>query len=271
MCVSLQPSKMSDTILYGAQVSVGGQVRHVLGYQNKAENLSSLPNAMILPFPAKEPMTSHNALCLSENKKLLTELAHPIQLRELVRTRHLKGLIMTNSRGFEVFEHGMYTVVLAEDAGHVPEALQFVPEKKRPELNPAIFRAYSKWYPGWPIAVCCFAGKVEPDPLMWWYVPKSEESIFLPALDAHDGGVPRLQSRHGVAVDHVIVIGTSLRGAYEFKLSEPVSNELKPYLPKLVSGRVIKAHLPNGDFYVPIEEARGSTRPCPERHLPPGS
>ena len=41
MCVSTAPAHFSDTILYAAEVELkGAGIVHVLGYQNKAQNLA---------------------------------------------------------------------------------------------------------------------------------------------------------------------------------------------------------------------------------------
>jgi hypothetical protein len=42
MCVSLAAARLSNTILYAAEVCPdGGDVVHVLGYQNSVQNLAS--------------------------------------------------------------------------------------------------------------------------------------------------------------------------------------------------------------------------------------
>jgi len=34
------------------------------------------------------------------------------------------------------------------------------------------------------------SGYVDAEPLLWWYEPSDEENLFIPTMDAHDGGPP---------------------------------------------------------------------------------
>jgi hypothetical protein len=107
-----------------------------------------------------------------------------------------------------VFTQGVYDVVLARDARYVPQALERVRPDKRPPLADAIFRAYSEWFPDWPVALCCFntVDRARAEPLLWWYRPRNPAVLFAPALDAHDGRPPDL--REQVPVDHTVIFGS---------------------------------------------------------------
>ncbi|WP_437769269.1 hypothetical protein WMF27_09340 [Sorangium sp. So ce281] len=62
-------------------------------------------------------------------------------------------------------------MVLAESPRAVLSVLGQVPEPKRPALNDRMLQAFEAYYPGWPVAVCCWNGDLQPEPLLWWYEP----------------------------------------------------------------------------------------------------
>jgi hypothetical protein len=171
----------------------------------------------------------------------------------------------------QVFDTGIYTVVLAEDARDIPSALDRVPPEKRPALNPELFEAYAAWYPGWTMALCCFsnADAVLADPLLWWYEPMRPEVLFAPALDCHTGRVPDL--RQDVAVDHALVVAArDLRGAVRVRYSDDIPDSVKPYLAAGVVGARLAGWMRNGDFVLRLAALqRGDF--LPQRLPPPGA
>ena len=60
MCVSAASASLSNTIVYCGLAEKNGRVVHVMGYQNRAENLAAGPNCMILHLPAVGPMSPDN-------------------------------------------------------------------------------------------------------------------------------------------------------------------------------------------------------------------
>ena len=70
-----------------------------------------------------------------------------------------------------MFEHDIYTVVLAADATLIPEALSLVPEHRRVPANRPLFYFYARMYPGYAVALCCFDNRdaARSDPLLLWY------------------------------------------------------------------------------------------------------
>src|SRR5271166_24211 len=79
MCCTLANARLSNTILYAAEVCPDGkEVVHVLGYQNRVQNLPPAKgpsgNAMILPFPAVAgTMTQNNVLATDKCPKILED------------------------------------------------------------------------------------------------------------------------------------------------------------------------------------------------------
>lgn len=280
MCCTLRPAELSKTILYAGEATRDGQLVHVIGYQNRAKNRYNGPNAMILPFPAIGAMGPQNCLETTGLKWLMNDLASAVHIERIARRdQSSRGLTLgSSSRSVAVFDSGEYTVVLADDARDVPSALDMVDEAKRPELNEEIFDAYAKWYPEWPIALCCFQSRkeVESEPLLWWFKPRNEKVLFAPALDAHNGNAPDLTEH--VRVDHSIIFGSTRnsRGA-PVRFRREVPKHITGLIADRVVGLEFSTALSNGDFAIPvqrltsIDEKSTSTKIKIERPLPPGA
>lgn len=266
MCCSLGPARLSNTTIYAKEaMHPSGYLVHVVGYENKAQNLASGPNAMILPLPALPgSMGKANVLDTSAAPRILKDMAEAVTPK--YRGGELSLGFTLRSTGMvprvEVFQHGIYTIVLAEDAAAIPDALDQVEPNKRPPLNRAIFEAYSKWYPAWSIALCCFNNEDarHATPMLWWYEPSDSSELFLPALDAHTGDVPDLNER--VRIDHTIAVGSyrMVRQGSSVKVnyrdSLPVS--LESFLSDRVVGRPLTdlSRMKNGDFFVDVAGLR---------------
>lgn len=298
MCVSLAPAHFSKTTLYVGEAQREGQTVHVLGYQNTAQNLApglqpsstarggraddfwetiddELPgqtgNAMILPFPAAAEMTEANVVDTDGCKRILKDMVEAIE-DDMPRTLGVSAKrTVTNS--LSVFDTGIYTVVLASDPTLIPSAIERVPEAKRPPLTASIFEVYAEWYPGCPVALCCFNNSeaVEADPLLWWYEPKYETRLFAPALDSHSGNVPNLDA--DVEVDHAIIVGSyRIDGerAHKVNYRDTLPDATRELLPDRVLGGKIHTRMHNGDFGFHLAEVlKGEFHPL--RIPPPGA
>lgn len=262
MCVSIGPADFSDTIILAHFLEDG---RNVLGYQNCAENKSKGPNAMILPIPSRDPMTSANCVDMSKYPGLFRMYVNLIKPRS---RGMMKSLGIQTLGAIEVFDSGSYTVVLAADARDIPSVLEQVPENKRPNLHPEMFEAYARWYPGWPVALCCWDGEIEAEPLLWWYnpLPDFEKNHFLPGLDSHTGKVPDPAIK--VDVDHALIIGVHAMSNVGTIL-DGVSPKVRELLPQHVYGTTLSTSLPNGDWVIP-KLPPGSGIKWAERQKPPG-
>jgi hypothetical protein len=258
MCCSTEPSEMSDTILSCLETKhpTTGSLIHVAGYQNKAESLAG-PNAMLLPFPSRVLMGPENILDTREAKSLLKDYAEAIKEQtQSLGMKSLGGPMSFLDDDVQVFESGSYFVVLARNAAAIPGALRFVPSDQRPKVNQAIFDRYAEFYPeaSWQLALCCWNGAVDAEPLLWWYEPADTSSLFFPALDAHDGRPPVLSNK--VDVDHSLIVSSTIRGmkyGNPVYLTDKIPDALKPYVATSVAGAEFKHHhLQNGDWRFPL-------------------
>lgn len=276
MCITTAPAELEKTILLANSVEIDGRTHSVIGYQNVARNRAPRPNAMILPFPAADPMTRENCIDVSTHKSLLKRYAELVRPSR-PRTRGLSKGLANDVRLVEVFDSGSYTVVLAADAKAIPAVLEQVPAEKRPTPHPELFDAYDAWYPGWTVAVCCWDGAIEAEPLLWWYRPTPEyrDRHFLPGLDGHDGNVPD-PARKAVPVDHAVVVGsyqTGSIGPNATSIVEHLPDDVKRWLPDHVYGTVLRRQMKNGDWVVPKDgwtRRNAADRLGAPRTTPPG-
>jgi hypothetical protein len=267
--VSAAPAHFSDTVLYVGRVdhAVFGHIE-VVGYQNTAVNLDRGPNAMLLHLPAAA-MSPSNFLDTRANRGILDDMVRAV-------TPATPAFDPGPSYGgppvqVQVFEHDIYTVVLASDPRGIPAALGMVPRHRRPRPNRALLRFYAKAYPGYPVALCCFdnADARKAAPLLLWYPPRDPNWLVAPALDCHTGRPP---DPHGWAlVDHQLIVG--MPGPHQFPVhyTQP-TGALAAFLPSQVAGyRFLYAHLPNGDFAVPAVDVAAGRLDRVFRRLPTGA
>lgn len=254
MCMTSGPAKLSNTHLYAGEAQINGTYVHVIAYQNHAN--SPGPNAMVLPIPAAAPVSSQNVVDTRAFKNFLKDIGEANRRR----TRSFsKGIDFdSDTRSLSVFDVGSYTVVLADRPSDIASALKMVPEAKRPTMSQALLSSFETNYPGWPVAVCCWAGDIKAEPLLWWYQPRAKDWLFAPALDAHDGGAPDLYAR--VSVDHNIAFGSTMRPVggsvrYQDSARNPaaMSGVAEHLLPSKVVGTALHTAMPNGDFWFPTE------------------
>jgi hypothetical protein len=300
----VQVAEFSNTYGWAGETEKDGKLVHVMLYHNSARNLfltsdskgetltEPSGNAMILPIPAVPgSMTSANMMDGAAYKPIGRMLydATPGFFEHVMKV--LMSILASVASGpepmgmskgavqvmdhYEIFGRGSYTVVLANNASIIPEALSKVPLKVRPKINKEIFDAYQKWYPGWTFALCCFEKQAGGEPIVWWYEPKDPSELFFPALDAHTGKPPILNT--SVDVDHHLTVSST--NMLTLLASTPFSAVRKvlgaqpsdpPFVPKHVMGSEFSGKLPQGDFVFSTTDLRmGLYRPL--RKLPPGA
>lgn len=259
MCCTFFESKLSDTILYAAESELDGRRIHVMAYQNRATNLAKGPNAMLLPIPAAKPLTPDNML---DTRLFKGILRHYVTVYEAAKPRSRtlptrgKDMLLSKGAKAEVFDRGSFTVVLAQDARLIPAALARVPEHRRPQPNRAIFSAYAKYYPGWHMAMCCYDGAIEAEPMVFWYESLFPNRLFAPALDAHDGNPPDLARK--VSRDHYVFFAAKRANRGIAIDKERISNTIPlPHQPLFVdhfAGTQLTGTYPNGDFWIDVQD-----------------
>ncbi|CCH34699.1 hypothetical protein ABZ816_29935 [Actinosynnema sp. NPDC047251] len=249
MCVSSGPARFSGTTLYGGRCEhpEHGHIE-VLGYQNTAVNLADGPNSMLLHLPATG-MTRANFIPVGRHTDVLTRMANAAGP---VAVAAAGSVAWMDAEPVEVFEHDVYTIVLAADPTRIPEALHQVPAHQRPTVSPGLFRFYADAFPRHTIALCCFdnAEAAQAKPLLLWYHPNDPDRIVLPALDSHTGGVPDLDAP--VQTAHQVLLGTP--NGFPVTYGPGMRHKLRTFLPDAVIGVDSYDLLPNGDFAISVAD-----------------
>lgn len=253
MCISTGEAAFSGTIVYcGRQHHPEHGLIHVLGYQNSAANLADGPNAMLLHLPTRQ-LTPRHFLSAGRTGDVLQRMVTAVESS----AADVEGIAWMSAETptVQVFDHDVYTVLLAADPTAIPAALRQVPPHRRPDLDPDLLRFYADHSPDHTIAVCCFdnADAQRAKPLLLWYAPLDPDRLTLPALDSHTGGAPDLDA--AVAVDHWVLLSTDQAPAdWGAAVAYPgdMRHHLRAFLPAAVVGRYFGSGqaLPNGDFVI---------------------
>ncbi|MFJ9456362.1 hypothetical protein ACIRST_14875 [Kitasatospora sp. NPDC101447] len=253
MCISTSEAAFSGTIVYcGRQHHPVHGLIHVLGYQNTAVNLTDGPNAMLLHVPTSR-LTPGQFLPVGRSGDVLERMVSAVRPVPVATDRI--DWMCGDPEAVQVFEHDVYTVLLADDPTAIPAALQQVPSHRRPDLDPDLLRFYADHFPDHTIVLCCFdnADAQRAKPLLLWYRPLDPDRLTVPALDSHTGAAPDLDSV--VPVDHWVLLSTDQAPP---GWGEPVDyprsmrHSLRSFLPDEVVGRYYGGGeaLPNGDFTI---------------------
>jgi hypothetical protein len=247
MCVSTALANFAGTTLFlGKKMHPVHGTVFVLGYQNTVQNLSDGPNAMLLHLPAMY-MTPENFLDTRQCRSILKDMVRSF----MPHTRSAFGGLAAKGKSVQVFDHDIYTIVLAENAALIPDELYRVPDHKRIAVNQPLFDFYARYFRSCAVALCCFDNRQarEAAPLLMWYKPTDPYFFQLPALDCHTGEVPSLTSP--VAVDHWVILASDdmqTSRSHTVHYSDMVPSDVRAFLPDRVIGRYFSGRMRNGDF-----------------------
>ncbi|MCX5205346.1 hypothetical protein OG897_28295 [Streptomyces sp. NBC_00237] len=253
MCISSGEAVFSGTFTYcGRRHHPVHGLIHVLGYQNTAVNLAGGPNAMLLHLPAVQ-LTPEHFLPAGHDGDVLRRMVDAVAPVSVAAD----GIAWMGAEPepVRVFEHDIYTVLLAADPHAIPAALRHVPPHRRPVLDPELLRFYADHFPDHTVALCCFdnADAKRAKPLLLWYEPLDADRLTVPALDCHTGGAPDLDAE--VPVDHWVLFSTDEAPAdwgSPVEYSGHMRHRLRGFLPDTVIGRYFgdEQKLINGDFTI---------------------
>ena len=190
MCVTSRPAAISRTSVFTLVTDEirGGQPLHVTGYQNQVTNMSKTPNCMFLHFPCTDDIQLVDGPQLTTN--LMSHITGSLPaVVDFPRTRGFRGLDPK-----PVLKYGDYDVVVADDPGKILAAIEGVAQNRRPVVDDA-FEHMVNWYwsrfPDYSFVLACFSGTVNPThPIVVSYVPHSDDVVFAPGLDSHNGRLP---------------------------------------------------------------------------------
>lgn len=248
MCISVKPSQMSATKIYVGESTYKDKYVHVLAYQNKAK--SNGPNAMILPIFTKEKVSEDNVIDTTDFRDFLDTISEASKHKTRSMYKGVDSLVFTAS----VFESGSYTIVLADSIKEAAKVLEKVPENKRPELSSEFTDSFEKLYANYPVAICCWSGDIEPEPLLWWYEPANPDMLMIPTMDSHDGKA--IDQTAQVKMDHIISIGSNNEFNKGIAVKVNVPKKYQDLMPNFVKGTKIKGTFLNGDCSVSLNSLK---------------
>lgn len=228
--------------------------RHTFFYQNNVANLSNGANCMLLHVPARS-LTQTDFIGTEDHMKIcenmVDTLQPPVLSRSMVET---KDVTLGFSHNVEVFDHGVYTMVVAKNATDIIPSLNRVRVDRRPSMvQPELMEFYQRYFPDWFFVLCCFNNrevKTAP-PIMFTYEPLFSNRFVAPGIDSHTGDSPDLSTK--VDVDHWVIMGSheakhpALARVYYDKW-ERMDTMMKTALPKYIMGKRIRGKQKNADF-----------------------
>jgi hypothetical protein len=232
-------------------------------------------NAMILPIP--DAVANIELIDTTTCPNFLKDIRSALTPRTRGGLR--RGGAADSAKSVRIIEFDVYTIVIAKNAKDLTKVLKSdaIPAERRPALNDEIIKAYTKWYPNWAIAVCCFnnTDAKRAKPLLFSYEPTKQadkDFLFVPTLDAHDGKAPDLNAN--VDVDHTIFVSTpdmpDSHGMTVFYSDPEIALGVAELLPRKVTGKVVSGSYRNGDVVFKCSDLKnGIVRGL--RALPPGA
>jgi hypothetical protein len=244
--MTIGPAKIWDSIVYAGEGFHPETHRyiHVLGLQNRVINEFDRPNAVIVPVPSVGALSRPNLIDTAPDA--LSAMSGP--LRQMNPALGL--LLPRGARGATLVTRGQYGVTFINEPQGAVVALEALPAELRPPHDRSLLAAYARWYPGWPLLLCCWQGRMHADPVVLWYEPRDPKRLFLPTLQALQGGTP--QPLATVQRDVTLVVGSTIR---PFGIS-PRRTLSSPFLPNAVWGEWVTGAGPNVDHELDVSSFR---------------
>jgi len=257
MCICLNESAASNTHVYVGNGIRDGHNVHVLAYQCTASALDpSGKGAMLIPIPSTSRLTGDNFIDTSDFPKFLKDISNASK-RASSRSM-MKGFSFSAQRGAMIVERGNTIYVYADNFASAAAALDQVREDCRPNFTSEFIEGCSALYQD-PITIACWAGNVEMDPLLLWYVPSDASTFRLPTMDAHDGKAPNPEAM--VDTDHILSVSAGDKIGHRVSYSDDIPDAVCGLLPNRVHGTDMRSHLRNGDMFVNVADTLTKQHP----------
>lgn len=252
MCVTLGHAEITGTEVYGyVAPEVDGAVRHTVGYQNKAKNLTNAPNCMFLNYPGTDLQLVKPA---THTHNLMSDVTS--SLLEIIEVETSRSGGMPGGRSVTIEEYGDYTIVRAQNPLDILDALKQVREDRRPVIDDRLVRManhLARVKPHDSILMGCFDGQVRPKhPIAVSYLPNDPAVLAVPGLDGHNGGLPTI----GAPVKRRFKVAFGVYGMpHGYRVYYRDKHTVSPlWAPERVVGFVDnRPHGPNGDYALPID------------------
>jgi hypothetical protein len=242
MCITSQRANLERTKIVSFRKKDGNVF---MAYSNSVENRHQGRNVMLLPIPGEVrsewfyDTTPYNNFMNQISSQTMVSEGLTYGERTLGRSRG--GM----TKGINRTQVGQYDVLFSNEISELRDALL----EAGVAVTAQLLNFFADHYKGYTIVACLFSSrdKIDAQPIALEYKPFSDTWIFIPTMDAHDGGVPR---REPVGVDHRIIVEDNTRpletpGNVEF--SQPVPDFIK----EVNFGTFyLERNYENGDLYV---------------------
>jgi len=266
MCVSARPAEFAATSLYlGKKMHPQHGEVFVFGYQNTAHNLSHGPNAMLIHLPThhfsqENLLDTHRARTIFQNMRA--------SVRDYDTLRSSRGPSAKSS--YQIVHHSIYTIIIAQDATAIPEAMMHVEPRKRVSVSGSLIEFYARHYSKHLMTLWCFDNQEAQtaSATFLWYTSFHPDFFMLPAVDAHTGNAPDLQKQ--VLVDHWVFLGSDEKIPHwdTFTYDTAMRGDVLEYLPRYVTGKRFGGYMNNGDFVAPLQNILNSGTNALMRYTP---
>lgn len=250
MCVTSSNSETYDTVIGAWEINHPKQgYIHVYSYKNTPQNLSDVPNCMLLPIPSKGHLSPENILDTSKDPNLLDIYKKTVMPNNRSGSKSLSNGSPLNF----VFEMGVYHISILNNLSlkGLNRCLELIPEEKRPEISPELFNFYIENYPDHKLILACFnnsEAKIA-SPIMLYYNPLFPDAFVMNCVEGH-GEVPDINIKQTFHQD--VMFGTDqidLPGYLLEKEVTPVIHlkdrfhpHLRDYLPNYMLGMSLSGH-----------------------------
>lgn len=264
MCISVNESLASNTHVYNGHGIYDSRDVHVLAYQcNVDVRDPSGRGAMILPIPASEPLTENNFMDTFRYPSFLQDISNASRKMETVRGDFPMSFSIVDDDVL-VVDRGATTYVYAPNFEAAANAMNRVPAERRANFSEEFIKGCSTLYDE-PITIACWAGNIQTEPLLLWYIPQDKSIFRLPTMDAHNGKAPSLESR--AEMDHVLSVSAGIGLGYRVKYTEIIPENVRGLLPQRVHGVGMYGRFKNGDMFVQSNESLTKNQPFIRRAI----
>lgn len=256
MCVTTDFASLTETVIGAWEIEHPKHgYRHVLAYQNSPQNLSPMPNCMLLHIPAAKDILPEHIIDTSaeQDRHFLKEVAGQI------KNQGSRGVGLeygAASRGMDsvnyVTQMGIYHIAILNYPKSYGQALAGIPADKRPNIPQEFIDFYTENYDRYRLVLCCFNNRdaAEASPIMLHYAPLYPGTLMLPIIEGH-GDLPLLGTP--INGERIVMFGShkmdgNNRNVF-FMQSRGCSPGVAEFLPRFVIGKHIKNNMFNMDLF----------------------
>jgi hypothetical protein len=253
MCITSHKAELKSTKIISFRKEDGNVY---LAYSNTVRNLSDKRNVMLLPIPGE--VRGEWFYDTTNYSNYLNEISRQTTVSEAYAYGvHSRGSqVKSKSLSMSRVDVGQYEILFSKDFDELHRELT----QAGVEVSAELIEFFVEHYPGFTLVACLFDSNktIDAQPIALEYKPISNDILFFPTMDSHDGSIPRISDER-VALDHHIIseleYGDPEKGLVSF------TQEVPEFLKDVRYGTYkLRFFDSNGDIYV-----RGKYQPTLNR------